>query len=280
MSVHRCTPLVPMLLALFVAGCASSNRTPVKVEPILMSTSVDFTSPATIAGNSSPVYVLPVINSGWEKATVDSKTGAWKSGRYIATVVEEGYWTTQEEAERSGKPFMIMGKSGPLIGGNIREIGRSNTADPKEIETESIGNRVDKLEELNRLPARNAASDPDAPAQTAARMSALAGQTEPIESRGDVMVSSHRGGSNPHMQVPADMNRSVNSNRLDLQIPYSGSTKPVTYQLPVGNRMERITVQFIDSMTAMVKLNDGPSQKFHLDHPNDVLKININESRH
>src|SRR5437868_14335404 len=80
------TKPVQLLVGLIVlSGC--SSQVPVKVEPTLMSSSVDFTSPATVAGNSAPVYVLPVINTGWEKAYVDPRTGTWKSGRYTATVV-------------------------------------------------------------------------------------------------------------------------------------------------------------------------------------------------
>jgi hypothetical protein len=268
-------PLLILFGVLLLSGC--STQVPVKVEPTMMSSSVDFTSPATVAGNSAPVYVLPVINTGWEKAYVDPRTGTWKSGRYTATIVEEGYWTTQEEAERSGKPFIIGGKGGPVMGGNIKPMGRSNTG-VAELDIADVSNRIAKLEENAGKP-QPAGLDPDLSAQTAARMNALAQQISPMGPNGQKMVQPDRGGYSPQMEVSADPSQKppikAGPASSDIVIPFKGPNKPITYEVPVGSRKERLTVNFTDELTAMLSINNGPERPIRLKRPRDPLVIRL-----
>lgn len=271
------TQTLQLLVALIVlSGC--SSQVPVKVEPTLMNSSVDFTSPATVAGNSAPVYVLPVINTGWEKAYVDARTGTWKSGRYTATVVEEGYWTTQEEAERSGKPFIVSGKGGPVIGGNTKNMGRSNTG-PGELDMADLSNRVSRLEDNSQKPPP-AGVDPDVSAQAAARINALSQQTSgPVAGHGSTIISQNRGNYKPQLEVAADPTTAPKmaqgGSSSDIVIPFKGLNKPQTYEVPVGSRKERLTVSFPDETTALLSINGGPERPVHLKRPRDPLVIRL-----
>ena len=99
--------------AIVLCSCAhDANR--VRVDPGSVSQSYDVTKPADISSKSYPCYMLPKISWGWNPAVVNS-SGEWVSGHYTATVLQEGHWATQEEAELSGRPYIRAGDSKAIV---------------------------------------------------------------------------------------------------------------------------------------------------------------------
>lgn len=65
------------------------------------------------ASEDQPVYVMPELEAAWVNPTGDDKE--WRSGYLKATVVSPGHFSTREEAERSGRRYIVPGESGPTI---------------------------------------------------------------------------------------------------------------------------------------------------------------------
>jgi len=108
------------ILVLMLAGCANMRPghkplQPVPVTPEMIATSFDYTKPGDIDSQNKPAYILPQVSGGWQKAKADNSTGEWRSGQYVAKVIEGGHWATVEEAELSGKPYVIPGGTKPII---------------------------------------------------------------------------------------------------------------------------------------------------------------------
>lgn len=127
-------------LPLIICGCASAKPT-VKAQ-----NSYDYTKPQDIADRGKPVWVLPSINYGWQPAHVNAQ-GQWIGGHYTATVMSEGYWATQEEAQMAGKPFLVAGKGKPVV----PQTPASGTGGA-ELEVSQLQSRVEKLEDA--MPAK------------------------------------------------------------------------------------------------------------------------------
>lgn len=94
-----------------LTACAigrSEARMPVPV----IEQSYDYIHPYDLNRPARPAYTAPVTNQGWLKGGQDPVTGQWVSGQYVATVVEPPHLTSQEEAEMSGRPYVLFGDSG------------------------------------------------------------------------------------------------------------------------------------------------------------------------
>ncbi|VVM06259.1 hypothetical protein MAMC_01016 [Methylacidimicrobium cyclopophantes] len=127
-------------------GCSSHDRTAaVPVDPALIQNSYDYTKPRDVHDKSKPVYMLPVINTGWAKAEVDPKTGQWVGGHYVGTVVDQGHWATLEEAELSGRPFM-RADNGQMIVPNPEDANPGTGDNGMEIDLVGMRSRLEKLE--------------------------------------------------------------------------------------------------------------------------------------
>ncbi len=269
--------LIPVLLGalLMQSGCASKTAA-IKVEPTMMAQSVDFTSPATIEGNAKPVYVLPVFSTGWEKATVDAKTGAWKSGRYTAHVVADGYWTTQEEAEISGKPYIIVGKSGveTVAGGTqLAEIGRANTGGA-ELNVADLARRVDQLETQRQAPPPSP-DDPDANAQLAARIQALATASLPGRG-GPVDVTMDQGGYEPKVSVPFDDSQLDPSASWDVVIPRQQGRDQFSVDVPGRDGSKnKINVRYMEDGSAAIVTYGTQTKRVRLKTPYEKIRVRI-----
>lgn len=135
------------IVSLLFAGCASGKKE--KITPTTLQTSYDFARPSDI-GKPQPVWVLPTFQQGWMPAKVDPKTGEWNSGHYKATMVEQGHWATLEEAELSGRKYMLP-STGQQFGGSdvIRKSGS------EEINATIIEQRLSRLERNRSTPTDN-----------------------------------------------------------------------------------------------------------------------------
>lgn len=148
-------------------GCSSHERmAAVPVDPALIQNSYDYTKPRDVHDKTKPVYMLPVINTGWAKAEVDSKTGQWVGGHYVGTVVDQGHWATLEEAELSGRPYM-RADNGQMIVPNPGDANPGTGDNGMEIDLTTMRHRLDKLE------TAMADSVPSDPAREAVASNAL-----------------------------------------------------------------------------------------------------------
>ena len=174
----HCLPQALMaLLALgplvLLSGCAVPQAKPI-IDPTIVSTSYDYTKPADIAAQSKPVWILPVINKGWVPAHIDPRTGDWLSGHYQATIVQDGYWATQEEAELAGRPYIVAGDSSPIIPRPVTDgPTRLGTGSP-EVDLTALQNKVRELEQKQRGPMEINQQSPDKLAALSAQVQAMA----------------------------------------------------------------------------------------------------------
>lgn len=136
-------------------GCAGgpgkrSKPANIAVTPETLGTSYDYTKPGDIERQDKPVYILPQVAGGWKKAKVDDASGEWRSGQYVAKVMEPGHWATLEEAELSGKPYIIPGKGNkPIVPTPVANQSPTKTGEY------SVTGIEQKLAKLTQLSAGN-----------------------------------------------------------------------------------------------------------------------------
>jgi len=53
------------------------------------------------------VYVLPVTTTGFVAGQTDPHTGDYVGPHSVSSILEEGHWASQEEAELQGKPYLL-----------------------------------------------------------------------------------------------------------------------------------------------------------------------------
>lgn len=164
-AIGHSLPAILSAGALALSACAGREslegeipRDPVQVGETMVQTSYDYSRPEGIAPDSKPVWILPVINSGWKPAKVDSRTGDWVGGHYSATVVEDGRWATLEEAELSGKPYILPGETRPVIPTPLRSQGAGKSG---EINATTLEQKLARLDRLERESAGGAKRDVD-----------------------------------------------------------------------------------------------------------------------
>ena len=100
-----------MVINLFLGGCAYSIHSPFSKTSSCIDRSGRYdrvSAPMTgqDASSSRPVYILPVITKHYVHPHTDTGTGEWIGGYTSATVVEQGKFATQEEAEHLGKKYI------------------------------------------------------------------------------------------------------------------------------------------------------------------------------
>lgn len=156
-----------------LGGCAMQQN-PAIIDPTIVSTSYDYTKPADIAAQSKPVWILPVINKGWVPAHIDPKTGDWLSGHYQATIVQDGYWATLEEAELAGRPYIIAGDSSPIIPKPVTDGPTKLGTGSPEVDLVALQNKIRELEQKQRGPVEINQQSPDKLAALSAQVQALA----------------------------------------------------------------------------------------------------------
>lgn len=166
--------ILPALSAVAILLTLQACETPQAIDPTVVATSYDYTKPADIAAQSQPVWVLPVINQGWIPASVDPKSGTWKSGHYEAVIVQDGYWATQEDAELSGRPYILAGDSTPIIPPPVADGPPVGEAGP-ELSIAALQSRITNVEKKQQEFAEQK-TDADAMAEMAAQMRAIGTQ--------------------------------------------------------------------------------------------------------
>lgn len=206
------------LLLLPLSGCESQ---PVRIDPTVVSTSYDYTKPADIAAQSKPVWVLPIINKGWIPARIDPRTGDWISGHYQATIVQDGYWATQEEAELSGRPYILAGDSTPIIPTPVSDGAANKGGGGAELQLATMNKRMDSLEaKSNSQPSY----DPDQLAALSAQMQALS-QEVPATYGSVASGNQNTSGYSPNVFVEGTS--VMNQDRT--MVPSSGMVGPAAF---------------------------------------------------
>lgn len=111
--------------------------------------------PARGSTDSRPVWILPVINSGYQPPKVDARTGEWVGGHYSASIVTPGKWATQEEAELSGKPYILPGQTKPIVPVELRSQAPDSTG---ELNATTLEQKLARLEKYEHGKADDSAS--------------------------------------------------------------------------------------------------------------------------
>jgi hypothetical protein len=166
---HQSNAWTLVLCSIVLSSCASREgvegeipRDPIQVGETMVQTSYDYSRPEGVAPDSKPVWILPVINSGWKPAKVDSRTGDWVGGHYSATVVEDGKWATLEEAELSGKPYILPGETRPIIPTPVRTQTPGSTG---EINATTLEQKLARLDKLERESSGRGSRDVNSPSK-------------------------------------------------------------------------------------------------------------------
>lgn len=204
--------LLILTAAIALTSCAGPEggegeilRGPVQVGETMVQTSYDYSRPEGIAPDSKPVWILPVINSGWKPAKVDSRTGDWVGGHYSATVVEDGKWATLEEAELSSKPYILPGETRPIIPTPPRTQGAGKAG---EINATTLEQKLARLDKLERESAGVARTDGDAASkrslinQSAVPTGPMSGTSKEEDEETSSTRSSDREGAPTQMAIP------------------------------------------------------------------------------
>lgn len=142
--------ILSVTLAISLAGCETfpqkkKAELPQTVTPQTLGTSYDYTKPGDISRQSKPVWILPRTTSGWKKAVADDAGGEWRSGQYVAKIIEPGRWATLEEAELSGKPYIIPGEDRPVIPVKLKDQSPTSTG---ELNATTLEQKLAKLEKM------------------------------------------------------------------------------------------------------------------------------------
>ncbi len=262
-------------LLVFVVGCSGGRK--VQVDPTVVATSYDYTKPADISAQSKPVWVLPIINKGWIPARVDPDTGDWVSGHYQATIIQDGYWATQEEAELSGRPYILAGDSVPVVPppvpGGPRQGGGGD-----ELNIATMQQKIDKLEKKQDS-MNNAEADQDklaaistqiqslaenAPANTDTQSYATRQRTDQYSS--DKEVNGYATGDKPTVTVDG-----AGSPTLTLPSMPVGST----YEIPKsGYLQDKLTVFYLNKLEVQVNYM-GHEYLVRLNNPTDRVRVTL-----
>ena len=143
-------PSLLLIGCLVLSGCSSLNlgKKPAQITANTAQTSYDYTKPGDIDRQGKPVWILPQVTGGWKKATADDSTGEWRSGQYVAKVVTPGHWATLEEAELSGKPYILPNGGGrPIVPTPMLDQSPTKTG---EISVTGIEQKIANLEKMSR----------------------------------------------------------------------------------------------------------------------------------
>lgn len=283
-------------------GCSAPKQ---RIDPTVVSTSYDYTKPVDIAAQSKPVWVLPVINKGWIPARVDPKTGDWISGHYQATIVQEGYWATQEEAELSGRPYIVAGDSSPIIPKPTPNGPKVSMENGAELDIKALKKQVEDIQNKQ-------ASLPPASSANADQMAALSAQLQALA------IDVPGGGQS--MAVPSSQRMGQYKNAMQVEMgqppPEGQPSQPMqpqviqgnprtpiipiqpvseanlvpqfkgasmilpsrppgsTYELPTNTPQGNVSVRYISDTEVEVTYG-GQTQRIRVSSPNDRIKVTL-----
>ncbi|MFH1066314.1 MAG: hypothetical protein V1746_00180 [bacterium] len=288
--------LILLSLAILMVGCVTGNNRNggQRVDPTIVSTSYDFTKPIDIAAQSKPVWILPVINKGWIPARVDPKTGDWISGHYQATIVQDGYWATQEEAELSGRPYIVAGESSPVVPTPMTEGPTQQAGGAAELDITTMQKRIDELEaRQNALPQTGTSTDQMA--ALSVQMQQLAREVPAGYTTTAVPANQRLDGYSGNMQVEGSsypaQNPAMASSQPNAR-SYSSSATPVPTQqgstivlppMPAGTHYEipsnpnmpnPLSVTYLEGNQVQLSYM-GKQSRIQLDNPNDRVQVAI-----
>ncbi len=267
-------PLLLLLLGLTAAltGCASSGgkkegaSAPIALEPTLVSQSYDYTSPQNIANQDQPVWVLPVKNTGWEKGGI-SQDGSWHSGQYRSYIVKPGYWSSQEEAQLSGRPYLVNNQT--VIPSPAPEGGPSTNPGAQELDISQTNSRLDALEQKSGQ-SQATTGNPDDQAATAAREQALATLASPqVKTDIETTSNSDDDSSAPQLSVPKSARHKVKT---------TTTTSTTDFNTPPVAGAKQAHIHFFTPTTGTV-IVDGKGYPFTIKHPGDPVSIQIPENQ-
>lgn len=122
-----------------MVGCASQNPPPPKPDPAVSAVGeeVRVRMPRDAANEDRPVYVLPRWSVGYHKA--EGSPNYYRGGYVEAVEMEPGYFTTMEEAELSGRPYIFVDEGKFML-----PDGEGNSA---ELQVAQMAARIKALEE-------------------------------------------------------------------------------------------------------------------------------------
>lgn len=276
--------------ALFIISCGGKAT---RVDPTVVSTSYDYTKPADISNQSKPVWVLPIINKGWIPARVDPKTGDWISGHYQATIVQDGYWATQEEAELSGRPYIIAGESSPIIPTPVTQGATATGGGGGELDIAVMQKRIDKIDRAQQ--AFPTAANEEKFAELSAQIQGIA-QNVPSHYQTTTPANQNMKGfeggitvqGSPSLPNPQDPTLSMGMDRPNTPYfsPYNGSTiilppmpAGTIYEIPSNQQLpNKLTVHYLQNNQVeleymgkkkQIQLNN-PTSRMQLDAPRTV----------
>lgn len=289
--------LILLPLAILVVGCATGkNGGGQRVDPTIVSTSYDFTKPIDIAAQSKPVWVLPVINKGWIPARVDPRTGDWISGHYQATIVQDGYWATQEEAELSGRPYIVAGESSPVVPTPVEEGPGQQGGGIAELDIATMQKRIDELEARQKALPEAGTSSSDQMAALSVQMQQLSREVPAGYTTTAVPANQRLDGYAPssNMQVQGSyptQNSSMASSPPNIQFSSSSSVNAPVQQgstivlppMPAGTHYEipsnpnmpnPLSVTYLEGNQVQLDYM-GKQNRIQLDNPNDRVQVSI-----
>lgn len=244
--------ILPLLLPMVLLSACQTPPT-AKDDSAVSTTRYDNTK-GDISNQAKPVWVLPVINQGWIPARVDPKTGDWISGHYQATIVQNGYWATQEEAERSGKPYIMAGEMTPII--------------PSPVTTPATGIGQNSAELTNRATETRTAT-PEPQLQAMAVDLSVKGGSHTNQVAPGLTPTFHAAEPPPRPANPPAP--AAGENRV-LLLP---SSQPGTsYTVPSGTSLGNIEVKQIDETLVEVTFG-GQTQQVRLHSSKDRVKITL-----
>jgi len=265
-----------LLLVLTLTACQTPKT---KIDPTIVSTSYDYTKPADISNQSKPVWVLPVINQGWIPARVDPKTGDWISGHYQATIVQDGYWATQEEAELSGRPYIVAGETTPIVPPPVANVPSTGNGGA-ELNLTDMRNRISTLESKQSSPPEEAATAEQLQ-QVSAQLQAMAVDL-PATTGTEAHTSQNTAGFTPSFRVP-DATAPGTTSTPPTASPVMGDTRTLllpaaqpgsSYVVPSGTSLGNIQVRQIDDTLVEVTFG-GQTQQVRLHSPKDRVRITL-----
>jgi hypothetical protein len=262
------TRLIGLIVCAALTGCASSGNKqqmakPIALSPTLIGQSYDYTSPENISNQDQPVYVLPVKNTGWQKGGV-GQDGSWYSGQYRSYIVKPGYWSSQEGAQMSGRPYLVNNQT--VIPSPAPDGAPGTNPGPEELDISKTNSRLDALEQ-GQAKTQTQTGNPDNQAAAAAREQALAVLANPqIKTEVDATTDgSDSEEVKPQISVPSTPLHHKKRAQMEAEQPTPSSPPP-------GAKMARI---HYDTQTTGSVIMDGRSYPFTLKHPGDTVTLQV-----
>ena len=144
------------IMAALFCSCSSSKDKQasgvIQIDPATVQMSGTYVKPADAARQTRPVLILPKTVDGYVGESVD-ENGTYYGGQYISTQVEPIRWATLEEAEASGRPYIIYGDRSPVVA--MPGAEGLTGGGPAEVNLASMSEKIDSLENKLNTPPEN-----------------------------------------------------------------------------------------------------------------------------